>query len=118
MKYKTVLFDWDGCLVHTLEVWADGVGEALKKAKKKFSDRKIIDSILKGDIDVTEFGIRNGELFWKTAQQYVIDNQNKVFLHNGVKEMFAILKKKSDKNSDYNEIRKECIFIGNARQRN
>ncbi len=42
MPYKTVIFDWDGCLAMSLEAWVATYHEALKPYEIKLKDDQII----------------------------------------------------------------------------
>lgn len=42
MAYKTIIFDWDGCLAMTLEAWVATYHDALKPYEIKLKDDQII----------------------------------------------------------------------------
>lgn len=83
MKYKYILFDWDGTLGKTLDVWFNQI-------QKKLNKRKIFpsgDQIVKGFGD-WEFGVKMGvtdnDLFIKELVKDVNEELKNVELYNRV----------------------------------
>ncbi len=97
MKYDTVLFDWDGCLVHTLEVWLKAVHLSLKKERIRLSDKEIVEKILQGKIEFSTIGFKDSRAFWDSTTAYIVSHHDEITLHTGVKSTLSLLKKKGIK---------------------
>lgn len=96
MRYEYYLFDWDGCLAKTLEVWLDSYREVLTTYGKTPTDREIAhhfgDWGLYSYFDVEDFEEANT----RTAD-LVRQKMKTVELYDGAKELLQALDAKGKK---------------------
>lgn len=78
MKYKHLLFDWDGTLVDSLQVWVTAIGTALKNRNVSLRDKQIVSQIV---IDMNAFTMSG--LGVHDFEPFLAD----VLGHRGVKEI-------------------------------
>ncbi len=75
MLYKTILFDFDGTLVPSLDFWLDGFKYAFGKLGIDVSESVIIDRCFyrKGQEIVREFNLECSDTFWRlTAESLAV----------------------------------------------
>lgn len=114
MKYSTVLFDWDGCLVHTFEVWVNAVKKVLLEESLPFSEEEVINTILRSDASVDIASVTDPGLFWDKVRDEVNSNVHKIRLHNGVIEMLTVLKQNKIKTAVVTRASKKLIKNSSA----
>lgn len=94
--YKYVLFDWDGTIARTLDVW-------LQTARKVLADHGVItadEQIIKGFGDWTfavKLGVKDNHRFIHDLVLQVNDKLRGVKLYNGAVDVLAKLKKRGSK---------------------
>lgn len=96
MKYKYILFDWDGCLAKTLDIWFFCIKEALVKHKVFVND----DQIVKGFGDwsfARKIGIKDNDGFNNEIVSIVNEKLKSVQLYNNAKNILQTLKSKNAK---------------------
>lgn len=91
-KYSTVLFDFDGCIAHSLPVWLKSFRQAFEELGIAISDRRIIDQAFH-QWDASELGIPDKEAFKKRVYDHFIANLSEVVLQEYSKELLDNLKK-------------------------
>lgn len=92
MKYSYLLFDWDGCLAKTLEVWLNAYKMALKNRGVSAEDQEITHHF--GDWDLGKhFGVKDFVEFNQEAVAYSREQLKTVELYEGAKEVVAELHK-------------------------
>lgn len=93
MSYQTVLFDWDGCLARTLEVWLAAYRHTFAHYGAVPDDREVAKHL--GDWYLQEqFGISDAEGFTKILIDEAERNLKEVDLYPSAKE--TLLQLKSD----------------------
>ncbi len=80
MKYKYVLFDWDGCLAKTLELWLEAYQQTLNELGIKKTDREI-GTVFGSWQGGSELGAPDNDIFFKRVDSIVEDRIPKVDLH-------------------------------------
>lgn len=91
-KYTHVLFDWDGCLAMTLEVWLESYKNALKKRGVVAKNQDIASHF--GDWSLGKhFGIEDFQKLNQEAVSQATDLLKSVSLYKGVKEMLDTVRK-------------------------
>ena len=81
-QYKYILFDWDGCLAKTLEVWLEVFKEELRLREIMVSDAAI--AVKLGHRDLGEhFGVTDDEVFVKSVIEKAHGRLQEVELHEG-----------------------------------
>lgn len=89
MKFKYILFDWDGTLAKTLDIWI----AAYKQISKEIgidiggvSDPQIVKTFFgKEAHGFEEFGIQETEVLYDRIKKYVDDNVSNVEIYPNVK---------------------------------
>lgn len=90
-QYQYILFDWDGCLAKTLEVWLVAYRNALAHYGKYPTDREI--GTYFGDRNLEKhFGIDDHEVFTKMFIDEATINLTEVELYDGAKDALTALK--------------------------
>jgi pyrophosphatase PpaX len=91
-QYDYILFDWDGCLAQTLEVWLDAYRSALARRGIVASDSEVAHYL--GDYEIGKyFNVGDVESFNIESVSAARHNLKKVELYDGVKELLLELKK-------------------------
>jgi len=98
MKYSTYLFDWDGCLANTLDVWLEGYKHALNHYKiNNVSDEQIVlDFFGTGNSGAIKYSI-DPEEFYTQLYPYIEERLKVVSLFDGAAEIINNLKSKGKK---------------------
>ena len=93
MKVDTILFDWDGTLAQTLEIWLQTLKEAYAKANVYPEDKDISSRFGNWDAYI-ELGVepKNIDLYNQHLET-VYDKLEKVKLYPGAKDVLEHLKK-------------------------
>lgn len=98
MAYQYFLFDWDGCLARTLDVWMDTYTDLYTKAGISITPELIIDhswgNLAEGP---KYFGIENYQEFWTKITAEVQKRVQTVPLYDGAKEIISSLKEQGKK---------------------
>jgi pyrophosphatase PpaX len=89
--YQYFLFDWDGCLAKTLDLWLDCFRQAYASYGKHPSDQEIARHF--GDYSAPAlFGISDVEACGDKAAELAHSNLQTVELYGGAKELLTTLK--------------------------
>jgi pyrophosphatase PpaX len=92
MKYTHLLFDWDGCLAKTLEVWLEAYRINLQKRGVDAEDYQITHHF--GDWELGKhFGVADFQEFNEEAATYARKKLKEVELYSGAKETIKLLHK-------------------------
>jgi pyrophosphatase PpaX len=90
VNYEYYLFDWDGCLAKTLEIWLNAYRQALKEYGAKPSDQEIAYHF--GDWEAPRyFGIDDVQGCVKKVVELANQNLREVELYPGAKELLEEL---------------------------
>ncbi len=93
-QYKYVLFDWDGCLAKTLEVWLEAFQQLLDKKYGKWVEKTDIAPHL-GDYRISEyFGIEDTHAFNVAGVEIARDMLGDVELYDGALDLLKSLRGK------------------------
>jgi len=86
--YKAILFDFDGTLVPSLQVWLDGFRYAFGKLGLTPSEESIIEGCFyREDVEIAEaFKLDSVEVFWQFVQEYLSTSEAPA-LFSGAKEV-------------------------------
>lgn len=90
--YSTILFDWDGCLADTLELWVDVCGAALANQGIRAPKAEIKKHYARGGV-TRMFDIRNTEIWDKDVREIASAHIKNVALYEGAKELLEVLSK-------------------------
>lgn len=91
-KYEYVLFDWDGCLAKTLQVWMDAYKKVFAEYGVNPTEHEIAHHF--GDWEIPKyFGIKNVEECINRVDLLADKKLKKVDLYEGAKELLGKLKK-------------------------
>lgn len=91
-RYKYILFDWDGCLAKTLQIWLSIFQEELGLRGIQASDASIASKL--GHRDLGEFfGVKDEAVFIKTSVQKANQRVMEVELYEGASSLLADLQK-------------------------
>lgn len=89
-KYKYVLFDWDGCLAKTLEVWLEVFQEELRQREIVVPDTAVAAKL--GHRDLGEhFGVKDDEFFVSTVIEKAHKKLQQVELYEGATRLLRYL---------------------------
>ena len=92
-RIKTILFDWDGCLGQTLDIWVESWLATFKNFDVDVNKREVVNSAFLHWREPIEMGIENSEMFYETLYTQVETRMNKVKLYPGVKKTLEELGK-------------------------
>jgi HAD superfamily hydrolase (TIGR01509 family) len=95
--YEYILFDWDGCLAMTLDIWIESFKEVFAEYKLYPSDQEITTIAFLNWEGPRQLGITDTELFKTKMKQRVSEKSNGVLLYDGVVETLKKLKAKNKK---------------------
>lgn len=95
-SYKYILFDWDGCLAKTLDIWFFSAKELLIKENIKFVDSQISSGF--GDWEFAKkLGVLDNDAFNKELVSIVNEKLKSVELYSGAVEVLTKIKDKGKK---------------------
>ncbi len=109
MKYKYFLFDWDGCLADTLNIWFQAIKKSLSRFKIETTDDIIKQGFQSWDV-FPQLGIEDMELFTQRVYEYVNDNLISIELNEGVTEILTQLKNRNFKTAIVSSAEKSKII--------
>ena len=92
--YEYILFDWDGCLAMTLDIWLKAFKEVFAEYKLYPSDQDITTIAFLNWEGPAKLGITDTELFKERMKQSVGEKSRNVILYEGVVETLKKLKAK------------------------
>jgi len=94
MKYKSVIFDWDGTLGMTLHLWLEAYKSELKKLGYEFSDKVVIgDFFYEHAKTAIKYPDIDFDAFIEKVREYMTRNVPHMKLYSGVHEMLEKLQK-------------------------
>lgn len=91
--YTTVLFDWDGCLANTIDVWVDCVDVCLREHNIIASREDIISNVIVKYDNVVKLGITDPRTFGVYLNEMILTNAPKMMLNPSAKEILHELQK-------------------------
>lgn len=92
MPYKTVIFDWDGCLSMTLEVWVAVYKEALKSYDIHLKDDQVV--AISGDwASIEKLGITDVGKFRHNINKQMATRFPEIPLYPGAKSILNQLRR-------------------------
>ena len=109
IKFKYLLFDWDGCLVDTLPIWFKGMKEGLSYFNIKTSDNVIKKGFQGWDI-FSDLGVSSMEIFTNKVYDYVNRNLYKVKFNEGVIDTLTLLRQEKIKLAIVTSTEKEKVY--------
>lgn len=90
-SYKYILFDWDGCLAKTLDIWFNSAKDLLIKNNIKFTDEQISNGF--GDWEFAKkLGVTDNDSFNKKLVADVNEKLKSVELYSGAYDILKKLK--------------------------
>lgn len=91
--YKYILFDWDGCLAKTLDIWFWAEKDLLKKYGIEINDQDLVKSF--GDWEFgKKLGVKDNDKFIKELVADVDEQLKEVKLYHNADKLLANLKNK------------------------
>lgn len=113
-KYKYILFDWDGTLVKTLDIWLGVYKDLCKKYKvdiSRLTDLQIVEKSFgtwaKG---LSNLGIKEADKVYKEAKSIVDKKVKTVDLYPHVKETLEKLKESGKKMALHTSSTKNMLY--------
>lgn len=97
MKYQTILFDFDGCVVNSLPIWLKSFRKTFDSLGVNISDRDIIDKAFHRWDAKPELQIPDVEAFKYDLYANFDSLQNEIHLHEGFLEVVKSLREKGIK---------------------
>ncbi len=90
---KLAVFDFDGCLVHTLDAWMMSGHATFKNLGLTVTNKEIIDKVFGGDhYGVQDLGVTDIDAFWKDYTDRYQNNVHLVTVHEGAAETLKELR--------------------------
>jgi pyrophosphatase PpaX len=89
---KLAIFDFDGCLAHTLDAWLIGARSVFDKLGLTPTDKEIVDNVFAKDHGPLALGVTDLDAFWSDNVDAYYANQHHVHLHEGVVDTLSALK--------------------------
>lgn len=95
MKYKYILFDWDGTLAKTLDIWISAykfVGDGLGIDLKNYDDSSIVNTFFGKEANgFKKFGVKDTDTVYNQIKKYVDEKVVDVELYPQVVEVLQSL---------------------------
>jgi len=91
-KYKYILFDWDGCLGNTLDIWLAGYRQILGDSGVKISDQQIVSEFFGTSYGGPEKYGLDGQVFYKKLSPIVTEGLKVLDLNDNALEMLKAIK--------------------------
>ena len=96
-QYDVILFDWDGCMAKTLDIWLDAYHKTFAEYDKVLEDRVITQQVFGKWDGPTKFGITNIDEYNKKLFSRLNEQYPTVTLYDNVKQVVSQLKKNGKK---------------------
>jgi len=87
MKYKYLLFDWDGCLAKTAEIWLDGYQKVFTMYGMQPTLEEITDKVFGDWEGPSKLGIPDNDAFFEKMMPIIDKGIETVGLYPGAMEM-------------------------------
>ena len=97
MKYRTILFDFDGCVANSLPIWLKSFRKTFDEMGVEISDRDIIDKAFHRWDAKPELGIPDIEVFKYDLYAHFDSLQKEIQLHEGFLDVIQELRQKGIK---------------------
>jgi pyrophosphatase PpaX len=91
-RYRCLLFDWDGCLADTLQLWLDGYRAALDRRGLQSEDQVILRELFNDWAGPDRFGVPDAARFIEEVAGYLENHTAAVSLNPYAAEVLAELK--------------------------
>ncbi len=109
MKYKYILFDWDGTLAKTLDVWFYAEKDHLERYGIEIDDKDLINSF--GDWEFgKKLGIKDNDKFIKELVEDVGQRLKNVELYKDVLKLLEIIRNNNLKTAIVTTAKSESIY--------
>lgn len=93
-SYSTYIFDWDGCLAKTLDIWLQGYKQELSNRGFNCSDSEI--TAIFGDWHgPSKLGVKDEKQFFQDMRPFIFEQMVQVELYPQVKETLSRLRARS-----------------------
>lgn len=93
--YKYILFDWDGCLARTLQVWLATYKTLFTEYGVEIEEKEITEHVF-GDISApAKYGVKDNDNFMNKMFQKMNEEFKHIGLNQHAKEVLDILKEKN-----------------------
>lgn len=96
INYKYLLFDWDGTLAKTLDVWLDAYKEVAKSLNidlSKYNDREVVETFFgKQGEGYKKFGIKDVDSIYESVKKIVDQKVVDVLPYKNAEELLIKLK--------------------------
>lgn len=89
--HDAVLFDWDGCLANTLEIWIEAVQVGFQNRAMELTRQQIISDTIIEWGKLQKYGITDSQAFALEATQYIEKNVLTIQLNPQVPEVLKQL---------------------------
>lgn len=109
LKFKSFLFDWDGCLVNTLPIWFEGMRKGLAYFNINVSDDKIKKGFQGWDF-FSHLGVSDMNIFQSQVYNYVNDNLCNVKFNESVISTLIQLREEQIKAAIVTTTEREKVF--------
>jgi pyrophosphatase PpaX len=96
-KYNYFLFDWDGCLARTLDIWLDAYKQVFAEYDMYPSDEVITEKIFGGWDNPKKLGITDIDTYTKKLLKIVNEKSKTVPLYPNAIETLKTLKNRNKK---------------------
>jgi pyrophosphatase PpaX len=90
-KYQTILFDWDGCLAKTLEIWLEAYSETFSSFNIQIDYQTIASQVFGDWKGAEKQGVEDLQGFNDFLRSKVNQELKKVDLYEGAKELLVEL---------------------------
>ena len=109
--YNYILFDWDGGLANTLDLWLRSYRKTFKELAFTPTDREIIKEVFGTWTGAKKLRVNNLKKFNEKLQENFNSIRDKTKLHDGVKETLLDLKEKGKKLAIVSTSKKQDVVI-------
>lgn len=94
MKYKYILFDWDGCMVDSLELWINSIQKGFEHNNIHISLEEVVENRLLNEWHrLNILGITDKKTFSEIVYTHYNNNTYSITLHEQVEQTLIKLKK-------------------------
>lgn len=113
-NYKYILFDWDGTLVKTLDVWIGAYKEVANNLGidlSSYSDKEVVDTFFgKLGGGYKEFGVTDTQVVYEQVKKIVDENVKHVPVYPNVKTTLERLHRKNIKMALHTTSNKNLLY--------